>query len=157
MKRAPSKPAASLLRHRRMITFAVLMCSSSLLIQRSDCAAFHKTVVSSRTTSMIGDLTSYAPQTNQRPPMTLITIRSTGFDPAEVSQSSERFLLAVDNKTGLGALTLRIRREGGELVREVRLSAQQPKWREKVSLSSGTYLFTEADHADWHCRLTVKP
>jgi len=139
-----------------MITFAVLVCSLGVLI-RSDGAPFDRTMPLSRTTSVIGDSTMRATITNERPPMTLITIRPAGFDPAEVSQSSERFVLAVDNKTGLGALTLRITREGGELVREVRLSAEHPKWREKVSLSSGNYLLTEAGHADWHCRLTVKP
>ena len=87
----------------------------------------------------------------------LITIRQTGFDPAEIKRAPEDFLLAVDNKSGLSQLTLRITREDGFRVRELRLSPERFKVREKINLPPGEYLLTEADHADWLCRLTITP
>jgi hypothetical protein len=91
----------------------------------------------------------------QQLPMQLITIRPTGFDPAEISLRAEPFRLAIDNKSGLDEVTLRLSREGGSLVREKRLPPGQLKWREKINLPPGEYLLTEATHPDWHCRIIV--
>lgn len=89
--------------------------------------------------------------------MQLITIRPTGFDPSEISLRAEPFRLAIDNKSGLDEVTLRLSREGGSQVREKRLPRGQLKWREKINLPPGVYLLTEATHPDWHCRITVTP
>src|SRR6267378_2420059 len=67
----------------------------------------------------------------QRMRAEIITIRPTGFDPTTITRSPGLFLLAVDNKTGLDAVTLRLTREGGNPVRETHLSPHQYKWREK--------------------------
>jgi len=89
--------------------------------------------------------------------MALITIRPAGFDPVEVTPPSSRFLLAVDNKSGLERLTLRLTTVKGDWVRDIQLSPQQPKWREKITLAAGNYLMTEANHPNWRCRLTIAP
>jgi hypothetical protein len=87
--------------------------------------------------------------------MPLITIRPTGFDPSEISLRAEPFRLAIDNKSGLDEVTLRLTREGGNQIREKRLPRGQLKWREKINLPPGVYLLTEATHPDWHCRITI--
>ena len=89
--------------------------------------------------------------------MQLITIRPTGFDPAAITRGPGRFLLAVDNKTGLTVVTLRITTDGGGPVREIRLAPAQHKWREKMILLPGKYSLTEADHPNWICRITIAP
>src|SRR5712671_843197 len=58
----------------------------------------------------------------------LITIRPTGFDPAEIRLTDGQFRIAVDNKSGLDEVTLRLTREGGARVRELRLPPGQLKW-----------------------------
>jgi methionine-rich copper-binding protein CopC len=87
----------------------------------------------------------------------LITIRQTGFDPEEIKRAPEAFLLAIDNKSGLGQLTLRITREDGLRVHESSLSPERFKVREKINLPPGEYLLTALDHPDWLCRLTITP
>lgn len=67
----------------------------------------------------------------------LITIRPTGFDPTEIRRAQGRFLLAVDNKSGLDEVTLQLTHEGGSRVREVHLPPGQLKWREKLNLPPG--------------------
>jgi len=87
----------------------------------------------------------------------LITIRPTGFDPAEISRVQGRFLLAVDNKSGLDTVTVRLTREDGSPVREMRLPRGQLKARERISLPPGKYLLTEANHNNWLCGITITP
>jgi hypothetical protein len=85
----------------------------------------------------------------------LITILPTGFDPTEIRVADGQFRIAVDNKSGLDDVTLRLTHEGGARVREMRLPPGQLKWREKLNLPDGTYVLTESNHAHWRCRIVV--
>ena len=85
----------------------------------------------------------------------LITITTIGFDPAEVTRPAGRFILAVDNRSGLEEVTIVLRDEGGhELLRE-RVPRETLDWSSTVDLASGSYLLSEADHQTWGCRLTL--
>lgn len=85
----------------------------------------------------------------------LITITPIGFDPAEVTRPAGRFILAVDNRSGLEEVTLVLRDEGGqELLRE-RVPRETLDWSSTVNLAPGSYLLSEADHPAWGCRLTL--
>ena len=95
--------------------------------------------------------------TPDRLPRLLITIRPTGFDPSEVTVPDGPFLLAIDNKSGLDSVTLQLTRDGGQRVRQMHLSVGRHKWREKITLSLGKYLLTEADHPNWLSRIIVAP
>jgi hypothetical protein len=91
-------------------------------------------------------------------PQTLrITIRPTGFDPAEVTIPQGRFILAVDNRSGLRDLTFRLDRESGGRLHEVRMPRESLSWRALIDASPGTYTLTEANHPEWLCRVTVTP
>jgi len=85
----------------------------------------------------------------------LITIRPSGFDPVEVRRTEGPFLLAVDNRSGLDEVTLYLTGEGGARVREMHLSPERSRWREKIELPPGRYLLTEGAHNNWLCRITV--
>ena len=85
----------------------------------------------------------------------LITIRPTGFDPTEIRLTDGQFRIAVDNKSGLDEVTLRLTREGGARVREMRLPLGQLKWREKLNLLDGRYALTEATHPAWLCHIII--
>jgi hypothetical protein len=84
-----------------------------------------------------------------------ITIRPTGFDPAEVARPAGRFILAVDNRSGLRELTLRLADGDGRRLREVRVPREQLGWRLTLDAPAGSYVLTEVDHPDWVCRVTV--
>lgn len=89
------------------------------------------------------------------PQLLRITIRPTGFDPAEVSISQGRFTLAVDNRSGLRELTFRLDREGAGRLREVRMPRERLSYREVIDPPPGVYVLTEADHPTWVCRVRV--
>lgn len=84
-----------------------------------------------------------------------ITLRPTGFEPAEIARPAAQFFLVVENRSGLGAVNLRLDSENGDRLRSVGMSSEEPDWNDLLDLSPGTYLLTEADHPDWACRITI--
>ncbi len=85
-----------------------------------------------------------------------ITLTPRGFEPASVSVAPGRILLAVDNRTGLPEVTLRLAGGAGPL-RERRFPRGRVKWREFYTLSVGDYLLSELNHPQWVCRIRVAP
>ncbi len=84
----------------------------------------------------------------------LITLRPTGFEPAEITRPAGEFILMVENNSGK-PISLRFARETGERLHEARVTREEPDWNELVDLRPGRYLLTEADHPKWKCRLTI--
>jgi hypothetical protein len=86
----------------------------------------------------------------------VLTLRPTGFEPPEVTLPQGRYLLAVENRTGLAEeVDLRLQRENGNGLREKRLGRGRPVWKEVVDLPPGRYAVTEAGHPEWVCRVTI--
>jgi hypothetical protein len=85
----------------------------------------------------------------------LITITPRGFEPAEITRSKGRFLLAVDNRSGLDEVTLRLDRVAGNRLREVNVPRKELDWSEAFDLNPGQYVLSEANHPQWICRLTI--
>jgi hypothetical protein len=97
------------------------------------------------------------PQSNsarERIEAEIITIRPTGFEPTEITRPKGRFLLLVENHSGLGEVDLLLDRENGDRVREARVQ-RKPEWREVANLSPGRYLLKESNHPDWVCQITI--
>lgn len=87
----------------------------------------------------------------------LITILPSGFEPAEITRPRGKFLLVIDNRSGLGDVTWRLDREAGGRLHEVRLSGGRLHSGQFEDLPPGTYLLTEAGHLDWTCRIRITP
>lgn len=85
----------------------------------------------------------------------LITIRPTGFEPIEITRSTGRFLLVVENRSGFEELHLDVARQHGEHVSDAHFSGHLLDWRGIITLPPGQYLVTEANRPAWHCRITV--
>ena len=86
----------------------------------------------------------------------LVTLRPTGFEPAEITRPAGEFILMVENTTGQ-PVNLRFSRGTGERLHDVRATREQPDWNELEDLQPGRYLLTEAGHPQWVCRVTVTP
>ncbi len=87
----------------------------------------------------------------------LVTVRPHGFVPAEITRPRGRFLLAVNDRSGLEEVDVRLFREAGGVEREVKVNRKKPDWRELVNLPPGRYVLTEAAHPEWGCRITITP
>ncbi|HEX8846461.1 MAG TPA: hypothetical protein VF791_17570 [Pyrinomonadaceae bacterium] len=85
-----------------------------------------------------------------------VVIRSTGFEPAEITRPAGPFALSFDNQSGVEEIVLRLNREDGTQVREIAIPRGVGNWGAQVDLPVGTYTLTEANHAEWSCRIIVQ-
>lgn len=85
----------------------------------------------------------------------LITLRPQGFFPSEIRRPAGRFILGIDNRTGLKDVELSLIKETGNKEREVRISRNKPDWRGVVNLTPGHYELREATHSEWVCRIIL--
>jgi hypothetical protein len=87
----------------------------------------------------------------------LITIGPGGFEPSTIRRPAGRFFLAIENRSGLDSVTLRIDRLAGNRLKEAAVSGGQLDWIDVLDLTPGDYVVTEADHPNWVCYITVTP
>ena len=87
----------------------------------------------------------------------LVTATPTGFEPAEITRPQGRFLLAVDNRSGLDELDLYLERETEGRVNVALGRRGKLKWREILDLPSGHYILRAANDATWRCSITLAP
>ena len=85
----------------------------------------------------------------------LVTATPAGFEPSEITRPQGRFLLAVDNRSGLGELDLYLERQtGGRL--NITLSRKgKLAWRQVLDLPPGQYVLRAANDENWRCNLTL--
>jgi hypothetical protein len=88
-----------------------------------------------------------------------VTIRPTGFEPAEVRLPAGSVLLTVANRSGLREVALRwdVEGDGGGTLHRARMTLEQLDWRGAAFLTPGVYVLTETAHPEWKCRITVAP
>ena len=102
---------------------------------------------------------SPVPIQNARTPITIdgirVTLRRTGFEPEEITRPQGKFLLLVDNVTGLGEMTFRLLRQNGSRERDLTPRRDRFRLRQVVDLPAGRYALVEADHPDWICHITI--
>jgi hypothetical protein len=85
----------------------------------------------------------------------LITITPHGFEPQSITRPHGRFLLMIDNRSGLAAPALTLTREPSERVRELQVPRETPNWSDVVNLPPGQYVLSEPSHPGWSCLITI--
>jgi len=114
--------------------------------------------INSRAAATVSRAATSAPLQIQSPiarlEMERITITPTGFEPKVITRGPGRFLLAVDNRSGLDNLTLHLESQAGRL-RTQRASRSKASWRELLDLLPEEYLLKESNHPGWSCRITI--
>ena len=84
-----------------------------------------------------------------------ITLRRTGFEPNDITRQAGRFLLAVDNVTGMGEMSYRLVNQTGARVRDFPATKGRFRLRKVIDLPPGRYALVETNHPEWICRITV--
>jgi hypothetical protein len=87
----------------------------------------------------------------------VLTVSPRGFDPAEVRWPKGRIFLTVNNLSNVSELVLRLEREVGGRVKEMKLRSKKERSAGVLDLTPGDYLLTEANHPGWVCRIKVTP
>jgi hypothetical protein len=84
-----------------------------------------------------------------------LTIRPTGFETKEMTLDAGDYFVVIQNATGRDRFALKIQRDGGQTIHEVRLPRFRKYWKHMVTLTAGRYLVSEIDHPEWNCVITV--
>jgi hypothetical protein len=103
---------------------------------------------------------AYLPQEGEPLPLTgaeLITVKEYGFEPRQVTRRQGIFLFAVDNRSGLQMVSLRLEKADGSLVRQINIYASGPDWRDILNLPAGDYILKETGNPRWRCNITITP
>lgn len=85
-----------------------------------------------------------------------LMLTAKGFAPAEVRPQGKKFLLSLDNRTDAKELTLRMVRNDGVQIREIRVPGGGGDWSELFELQPGNYTFSEVNHSNWTCTIVIK-
>lgn len=87
----------------------------------------------------------------------LITVTRHGFEPRQITRPQGRFLLLIDNRSGLATVLPRLTPIAGLRLLDLTIPREEPNWSDVLDLQAGVYLLTDASHPAWICRLTITP
>jgi hypothetical protein len=85
----------------------------------------------------------------------VVVLRPWGFEPTELKVNTGKFLLVVFNRSGKGEVSLRLDRDAGGRLHEVRLPSGRSAWRQVVELTPGRYVISEASNPKWIGKITI--
>ena len=100
---------------------------------------------------------SQTPRSDEQLEAELVTATPTGFEPGEITRAQGRFLLAVDNRSGLDQLDLYLERDTGARVNAALARKGKLKWREVLDLPPGRYILRAANDPSWTCVINLTP
>lgn len=104
---------------------------------------------------------SPSPSITARPSQTLegvlVTLRPQGFEPSAITRPEGRFVLAINNRSGLREISVTLDREFGPRLRTIPMARKRRLFGEGIELPPGRYVLTEASHPKWVCNITVTP
>lgn len=97
-------------------------------------------------------------QLNEEPvEVEMTTLRPKGFEPREITRRQGRFLLAINNHTGMSDVLLQLDSLRGKRIHEVRMRKGRINLSQLIDLPPGDYVVSEASHPDWVCRIKLTP
>jgi hypothetical protein len=85
----------------------------------------------------------------------LLTVRTIGVQPKQITRPKGPFYLLVENRSGLEEINLQITRSTGEQQHAVRIPKRKRMTPNLLDLNPGQYVLTELSHPDWVCAITI--
>lgn len=92
-----------------------------------------------------------------RVPSHILTLRSNGFEPGEVTWPKGQFFLMIDNRSPITDITLRLDMKTGGHLKEVSLNMKKKRSLGVFDPPPGDYVLTEINHPEWVCQITISP
>ena len=86
-----------------------------------------------------------------------ITLRTNGFEPAEIVRPKGPFVLLVDDRSGKESSSFSLQRLQGEKLREINTRRTKSEWHDVINLPPGNYLLTDAGNPGSRCQITITP
>jgi len=133
-------------RFRPVLLIVLLLISGTLIVARWKASAVKST-----------DGTGQGQALSNQLEAELVTATPTGFEPAEITRPQGRFMLAVDNRSGLHELEMYFERETQGRINVPLSRKGKLAWREVIDLPAGTYVLRATNDESWRCRITITP
>ena len=87
--------------------------------------------------------------------LVLLALLPEGFDQREMQLEPGDYVFIVGNRTGLREVNVRLDRAGVGHVAAATVAGRQRDWKQRMRLTTGTYLVTANDNPEWTCRIVV--
>lgn len=87
----------------------------------------------------------------------LLILTSNGFVPDHLTRPVGKFLLIVEDRSGLDQATLQLKSKAGASLSSTLSAIQKAEVQDVFDLQPGTYFFTEANHPELTCEITITP
>ena len=87
--------------------------------------------------------------------LVLLALLPEGFESKDMQLAPGDYVFIIGNRTGLRDISVRLDREGVGRVGAPTLGGRQRDWKQRLRLTTGTYLVTANDNPDWTCRIVV--
>lgn len=78
-----------------------------------------------------------------------------GIEPSTLTLPAGRYLVAIDNDSGLKVINVNIDTEGGPRLGSANLPVGKRKWRGQITFTPGRYVLTDPNDPRWVGRLTI--
>ncbi len=141
---------ASSFRWRTLLLTVLLFVSATLIVARFKTRDERREIQaqSSAASSELG-------QRREQLEAEIVTITPTGFEPHEINRPQGRFILAIDNRSGLEEVQMYVERETGARVHSSLNRKGKLAWRDVMDLPQGVYVLRAANEESWRCRITL--
>jgi hypothetical protein len=87
----------------------------------------------------------------------VITILPGGLEPTQITRPKGKFLLSVENRSGLQQVQFQLTAESGSRIFQVSRTWERADWNDVVNPPPGRYVLTETNHPTWQCVITITP
>jgi hypothetical protein len=85
----------------------------------------------------------------------LITVTPNGFEPKEIVRPAGKFLIAIENRSGLKGLSMAIDSPSGNRVLNGTFPKEKLSLKQLADYQPGKYTLTEENHPEWICYITI--
>lgn len=93
---------------------------------------------------------------SDRTEVEIVTLRPQGFEPSEITRPKGRFILVVNNQSGINELDLKLDSDKGR-VKDDRLPRGKKRWKTILDLPPGDYVLTESSDPTRIAHITITP
>jgi hypothetical protein len=87
--------------------------------------------------------------------LVLLALLPEGFETSEMRLAPGDYVFIIGNRTGLREVDFRLDRDRNARVAAATLPGRQKDWKQRIRLTTGTYVVTANDNAEWSCRIVV--
>jgi hypothetical protein len=121
------------------------------------CFVVYGSLINGTTTSSEPVTSTLSSDATAKLEVELITLRTSGFEPAQIVRPKGQFILLVDDRSGKEDSLLSLESLRGEKVRDINTKRMKFEWHDIINLPPGDYVLTSTAYTNSRCQITILP